>query len=163
LLGGSAFLAQRMSADDLAQIVNVFMRPVAAAGDLNGAVLAGISPVDSGLQSGETPTTPGELLAGPTALPPSPEGVALRRFAHIWTAATVASAEQIADAIRARTKAEVAVVSWPSGLGHADTADARTDAITIINTWGVGRRGVDDGLVVLFDMDTSNEHGQIYL
>jgi uncharacterized membrane protein YgcG len=43
------------------------------------------------------------------------------------------------------------------------TDDAKQDAITIMNTWGVGRKGVNDGLVVLFDMDTSNRHGQIYL
>ena len=44
------------------------------------------------------------------------------------------------------------------------TETAREDAITIINTWGVGRAGIDDGLVVLFDMDNgSTSHGQIYL
>jgi uncharacterized membrane protein YgcG len=96
-------------------------------------------------------------------LPPSQAGVAVYDFADIWTPATEATAEQIADAIKARTQAEVAVVSWPSGFSHVDTDDARVDAITIINTWGVGRAGVNDGLVVLFDMDTTNRHGQIYL
>jgi uncharacterized membrane protein YgcG len=33
-----------------------------------------------------------------------------------------------------------------------------------MDTWGVGRQGVNDGLVVLFDMDSgSKRHGQIYL
>src|SRR6185369_16026291 len=40
----------------------------------------------------------------------------------------------------------------------------RADALTIMNTWGVGRAGVNDGLVVLFDMNNgSTAHGQIYL
>ena len=44
------------------------------------------------------------------------------------------------------------------------TEDAEADAKTIMDTWGVGRGGVNDGLVVLFDMDLlSKEHGQIYL
>ena len=56
------------------------------------------------------------------------------------------------------------MVSWPSEDFDVSTETAREDAITIINTWGVGRAGVDDGLVVLFDMDKgSTNHGQVYL
>ena len=55
-------------------------------------------------------------------------------------------------------------MSWPSEDFDVSTETAREDAITIINTWGVGRAGIDDGLVVLFDMDNgSASHGQIYL
>ena len=60
--------------------------------------------------------------------------------------------------------AQMAIVSWPSEDFDVSTETAREDAITIINTWGVGRAGVNDGLVVLFDMDNgSTNHGQIYL
>ena len=32
-----------------------------------------------------------------------------------------------------------------------------------MDQWGVGRKGFDDGLVILFDLDPSREHGQVIL
>ncbi len=32
-----------------------------------------------------------------------------------------------------------------------------------MDQWGVGRAGLDDGLVILFDLDTTLEHGQVQL
>ena len=32
-----------------------------------------------------------------------------------------------------------------------------------MDQWGIGRHGVDDGLVILFDLDTSGTHGQVQL
>ncbi len=32
-----------------------------------------------------------------------------------------------------------------------------------MDQWGVGRKGFDDGLVILFDLDPSLEHGQVIL
>ena len=32
-----------------------------------------------------------------------------------------------------------------------------------MNQWGVGRAGINDGLVILFDLDTSLKHGQVQL
>jgi uncharacterized membrane protein YgcG len=55
------------------------------------------------------------------------------------------------------------VVSWPSGQSSVSTGGAAYDAHAILDAWGVGRPGVYDGLVVLFDMDTTNRHGQIFL
>jgi uncharacterized membrane protein YgcG len=97
-------------------------------------------------------------------LPPTREGVYVYDLADIWSPAAEAQAQAIADQIRDRTEAQLAIVSWPSEDSDVSTNTAREDAITIINTWGVGRQGVDDGLVVLFDMDyLSKNHGQIYL
>jgi uncharacterized membrane protein YgcG len=101
---------------------------------------------------------------GQMTLPPTQEGVYVYDLADIWGSAARTEAQQIADAIRARTQAQLAIVSWPSDHFDVSTETARTDAITIINTWGVGRAGVNDGLVVLFDMDEGEKkHGQIYL
>ncbi|HXI45997.1 MAG TPA: TPM domain-containing protein, partial [Candidatus Acidoferrales bacterium] len=96
-------------------------------------------------------------------LPPNQPNVYVYDLAGIWTDATEAKAQDIAAGIRARTQAVVVVVSWPSGLGSVDTGTARADAIAIMDAWGVGRAGVNDGLVVIFDMDTTNRHGQVYL
>ena len=104
------------------------------------------------------------VLAQEMTLPPSEEGRYVYDLAEIWTPDTEAQAQAIADAVRARTEAQMAIVSWPSEDFDVSTETAREDAITIINTWGVGRAGVDDGLVVLFDMDKgSKNHGQIYV
>ena len=108
----------------------------------------------------------GLLLANPAAAltpPPSQAGVAVYDLAHVWQPATIAQAQSIADAIKARTQAEVAVVSIPTGLPDVSTSTAQADALLIMQTWGVGRPGIDDGLVVLFDLDMTLRHGQIYL
>ena len=97
-------------------------------------------------------------------LPPSREGVYVYDIAEIWGQPAESEAQLIAESIRARTQAQLAIVSWPSEHFDVSTETARIDALTIMNTWGVGRQGVDDGLVVLFDMDrNSKDHGQIYL
>jgi uncharacterized membrane protein YgcG len=96
-------------------------------------------------------------------LPPTQAGVAVYDLAGIWQPSTIATAQATADAIRARTQAQLAIVSIPTGESSVSTDEARSDAITIMNTWGVGRAGVNDGLVILFDMDNTLRHGQIYL
>jgi uncharacterized membrane protein YgcG len=96
-------------------------------------------------------------------LPPTRAGVYVYDIAGIWNQATIQSAQATIEQIRARTQAEIAVVSWPTGESSIDTATARIDARTIMDAWGVGRAGVNDGLVILFDMETSLEHGEIYL
>jgi uncharacterized membrane protein YgcG len=96
-------------------------------------------------------------------LPPSQPGVNVYDFAGIWRQDTTNRAQAIVDRIRERTQAEIAVVSWPSGMSSVSIGGAAVDARVIMDAWGVGRAGVNDGLVVLFDMDTSKRHGQIYL
>ena len=113
--------------------------------------------------------TVGGWLLGPALvagmdLPPNRPGVYVYDYARIWSSNTIDRAQSIAQAIRDRTQAELAIVSWPSDVLDVSTDTARADAITIMDTWGVGRQGVNDGLVVLFDMDSgSRAHGQIYL
>jgi uncharacterized membrane protein YgcG len=97
-------------------------------------------------------------------LPPTREGVYVYDLAKIWNAPAKLEAQQIAEDIRTRTEAQLAIVSWPSDHFDVSTETARADALTIMNTWGVGRKGINDGLVVLFDMDEgSTNHGQVYL
>jgi uncharacterized protein len=103
----------------------------------------------------------GPALAAGITLPPSRDGVYVYDLAEIWSADTEARAQAIAAAIRARTQAQIVAVSVPTGLSRVDPDIAIADARTILDTWGVGRRGVNDGLVVLFDMDTSRAHGQV--
>ena len=96
-------------------------------------------------------------------LPPAQPGRTVYDLAGLWSAGTVTATQNTVAAVRARTGAEIAVVSIPTGLSSVSADQARTDAAAIMDAWGVGRAGTDDGLVVLFDMDSSLAHGQIFL
>jgi uncharacterized membrane protein YgcG len=102
-------------------------------------------------------------LALAFTLPPSQEGTSVYDFAGIWRHDTIASVQQTADRLRAATGVELAVVSIPSGESSVDTPEAKATATQIMDTWGVGQKGVNNGIVVLFDLDTTLRHGQVYV
>jgi len=113
------------------------------------------------------------LLGSPTVLAASPvpsvgppfpdpiDGQAVYDYAGIFSEDARTKAEGIIDAIEAQTKAEIAV--YTQGLGRDDITpdEAETDAVALMDQWGVGRAGVNDGLVILFDLDTTLQHGQV--
>ena len=97
-------------------------------------------------------------------LPPNQEGVYVYDLAGIWSQPAIDRAQQVAEEVRARTQAQVAVVSWPSDDVDVSTETAEADARLIMDTWGVGRADVNDGLVVLYDMNRgSRDHGEIFV
>jgi uncharacterized membrane protein YgcG len=70
--------------------------------------------------------------------------------------------QSTADAIEQRTGAQV--VCYTQIKPGVDTADAEQDAIALMDQWGIGRKGFDDGLVILFDLDEGDTcHGQVQL
>ncbi|HET9346735.1 MAG TPA: TPM domain-containing protein [Candidatus Limnocylindrales bacterium] len=102
---------------------------------------------------------------GGNAGPPFPEPEldrAVYDHAGVFAAETIASAEATIDAIEARTGAEVVVYSQVVDYGIT-TEEADRHAQALMDQWGVGRKGIDDGLVILFDLDPSLEHGQVIL
>jgi len=100
-------------------------------------------------------------------LPPTQTGRYVYDLARVWKQSSIDQAQAMVSAIRERTRAEIAVVSWPSDFSSISPQEALADGRTIMDTWGVGRAGVNDGLIVLFDMDTSlrtgGKHGQVTL
>ena len=96
--------------------------------------------------------------------PPYPDPVDGQRVydtAGAFTAGTVEEAERIIRAIETRTGVQVAVYTQVKpGVGYDET---ESDARALMDQWGVGRRGFDDGLVILFNLDESLEHGQVNL
>jgi uncharacterized membrane protein YgcG len=94
---------------------------------------------------------------------PDPEfDQAVYDYAGVFRDETIASAEATIDAIENRTGAEVVV--YTQNLGYSTTTeDAEQHAIALMDQWGIGRKGFDDGLVILFDLDSSLEHGQVQL
>lgn len=101
------------------------------------------------------------VAAGPP-FPPPVEGQAVYDTADILDTTTVASVEATIDEIEARTGAEVAVYTQVVGYG-VTTEETEAHAQALMDQWGVGRKGYDDGLVIFFDMDPSLCHGQVQL
>ena len=104
-------------------------------------------------------------IAASAAGPPYPdpvEGQAVYDNAGILSDATIAKAEATIDAIEARTAAEIVVYTELTDYG-VTTEETETRARALIDQWGVGRRGFDDGLAIFFDIDPSLEHGQVQL
>ena len=102
----------------------------------------------------------------PAAGPPFPEpvdGQAVYDYAEVLTETTERQAEAIIDAIEAQTKSEVVVYTQALGRDDITTGEAETHAAALMDEWGVGRAGVNDGLVILFDLDTTLQHGQVQL
>ena len=105
---------------------------------------------------GADPVTPG---------PPFPDPVtdqAVYDYAGVFSETTIDSAESTIDAIEARTGVEIAVYSQVVDYG-VSTEETETRARALIDQWGIGRAGFDDGLVIFFDLDPSLEHGQVQL
>ena len=107
------------------------------------------------------------VLVGPAlaAGPPYPEPVTGQRVydtAGVLSDATKAEAQRIIEGIEARTGAQVVV--YTQLKPESDTPElAEQDALALMNQWGVGRKGFDDGLVILYDLDNSLRHGQVQL
>jgi hypothetical protein len=91
------------------------------------------------------------------------DGQAVYDTAGLFSQETRDQAELIIDAIESQSKAEVVVYTQALGRDDITTEEAESHARALMDQWGVGRRGVDDGLVILFDLDTTNEHGQVQL
>ncbi len=106
-----------------------------------------------------TSAAAGALAYGPP-FPPPVSGRSVYDTAGIFRSDTISASEATIDAIEERTGAEVVVYSQavPEGVS---SGDAEAQAIALIDQWGIGRRGFDDGLVILFDIDPSGCHGQV--
>ena len=101
------------------------------------------------------------LAAGPP-FPPPVDGQRVYDTAGVFRSATVAAAEATIRTIERRTGAQVAV--YTQVLPHrAATDETERHARALMDQWGVGRKGFDDGLVIFYDLDPSRCHGQVQL
>jgi hypothetical protein len=111
------------------------------------------------------PVVPARAEAPPG--PPFPDPVADRAVydtAGLFGARTIADAEATIDRIEERTGAEVVV--YTQVKPGATTESTEADAMALIDQWGVGRRGFDDGLAILMNVYTEaggRVRGQVQL
>src|SRR4029079_4140161 len=101
------------------------------------------------------------IAAGPPFPDPTP-GIRVYDDAEIFSDARNETASSLIHAIEDRTGAQVAVYTQVVEDGRT-TEEADQDALALMNQWGVGRKGFDDGLVILFDMYPGLKHGQVIL
>ena len=107
--------------------------------------------------------------ASPSAPPPGPPfpdptpGRAIYDYAGVLSPGAIASAEATIDRIEARTAAGIVVYTQDSGSYDLTTDGTRIKAAALIDQWGVGRAGFDDGLAIFFDLEPNLEHGQVQL
>jgi len=99
--------------------------------------------------------------------PPFPDPVvnqAVYDTAGLFEAPTIADAEATIDRIEERTGAEVVI--YTQVKPGATTESTEDDAIALIDQWGVGRQGFDDGLAILMNVYTEaggRVRGQVQL
>ena len=99
--------------------------------------------------------------------PPYPDPVlnqAVYDTAGLFSATTIASVEDTIDRIEERTGAEVVV--YTQVKPGATTDSTEQDAIDLIDQWGVGRQGFDDGVAILMNVYTEpggRVRGQVQL
>jgi uncharacterized membrane protein YgcG len=123
------------------------------------AIVAWSLVLGTGVASAASPSAP---PPGPP-FPPPTDGRAVYDFAGVLSPGAIASAESTIDAIEARTAAEIVVYTQDSGTYDLTTDGTRDKAAALIDQWGVGRAGFDDGLTIFFDLDPTLEHGQVQL
>ncbi len=162
-------MADALPAATTERIVRVDMSPLVATCDRDSALLVGMSRVATavltvnaggvvpGTGSGDAPT----VDAGPP-YPDPVDGVAVYDHAGILRPDTIAAVEKTIDQIEERTGAEV-VVYTQVVEGDRSTEATDRDARSLMDEWGVGRKGFDDGLVILFNMYPGLDHGQVNL
>jgi uncharacterized membrane protein YgcG len=167
LYGGSGFHDRYLSQDELQSIFDETMVPLLADGQFDDALFAALGQVVSAtIDPAPSPKDDGSAAApiiNPG--PPFPQpGVdrAVYDFAGILSAQTIAAAEGTIDSIEARTGAEVVVYTESVDFG-VQTSETEARARALIDQWGIGRKGFDDGMVVFFDIDPSGQHGQVQL
>jgi uncharacterized membrane protein YgcG len=110
----------------------------------------------------------GDPSGGAAPMPPGPPfpepdpNRAVYDFAGILSPDAIVKAETTIDRIEQRTGAEVVVYTQDSG-GSPTTEETAAKARALMDQWGVGRKGFDDGLVIFFDMQPNLQHGQVQL
>jgi uncharacterized membrane protein YgcG len=100
--------------------------------------------------------------AGP-AFPDPVAGQTVYDEARLLQPDTIAQTQSTIDAIRQRTGAQVVVYTQLVPLDTTD-GEAEKHARALMDQWGVGRKGIDDGLVILFDIYEGGRcHGRAQL
>lgn len=192
IVGGQALL-DRVGKDALETTIADAVDPSLAVGAWQSAVTQGVVALTALATGGEAPVGPpqGSPEPGATARPtrtpapgataqplgpsdkdpvpdpgpPYPDpipGVTVYDYAHVLDKDTELALAETVAAVESRTGAEIALYTQVKP-GSDTTTEADEDARALMDQWGVGRRGFDDGLVILLDLTEDRCHGQLSL
>ena len=108
-------------------------------------------------------TPPGGDPAPPPGppFPPPVTGQRVYDYAGALEPGTEQQAQQTAEAIERRTGAQIVVYTQVKPDATSDSTE--DDAVALIDQWGIGRRGFDDGFVIFYNLDEDLVHGQVQL
>jgi uncharacterized membrane protein YgcG len=163
LFAGPGFSSRHLSDDERQAIYEGTMLPLLAEQQFDQALLAALAEIVNGTFDGAPPGPSGGRANTPGPPFPAPEvDRAVYDNAGIFSPEAIVRAESTIDQIEARTAAEVVVYTQSVDYGVTED-ETQARAIALIDQWGIGRRGFDDGMVVFFDVDPSGEHGQVQL
>src|SRR5436190_8446371 len=104
----------------------------------------------------------GSAVKGLLLSPPPVAGQRVYDTAGVLSPAIRARAESIIAGIEQRSASQVVVYTQVKPESDSQEA-AEADARALIDQWGIGRKGFDDSLVILLDLDESKCHGQAEL
>jgi len=181
-------LGDAYSTDDAKAIddsVNGFIRTALQAQDwisaldigtieLQNQLATGTAPVPTptpgpGTTSGRRPTTTTGTRPttgmDPNPGPPFPDPIAsisVYDFATIISPDVIDRLDDSIDAIEERTGAEIVIYTQVKPEAN-DPASTERDAVALIDQWGVGRQGFDDGMAIFFNLTADQCHGQVQL
>lgn len=184
---GEAFRALGARAVDDA--VTTAVQPGLANQDWQSALVAGRMELEARLSAAASPTAPPRASPRPGATsqprrptssdgrrptsglspapgPPFPddiEGLHVYDYAEVISPAVI---EQLGDTIATiedRTGAQVVVYTQVKPDAADDATRTEQDAIALIDQWGVGRAGFDDGLAIFFNLRDNLCNGQVQL
>ncbi len=110
---------------------------------------------------GRRPTSGLSPEAGP-AFPDPINGLAVYDYAEVISPAVIERLGRTIAQIEERTGAEVVVYTQVKPSAD-DPGRTEADAIALIDQWGVGREGFDDGLAIFFNLREDLCHGQVQL
>jgi uncharacterized membrane protein YgcG len=165
LYAGSGFASSYLSKSQLQTIYDSDMAPLLHNGDMDSGLLLGLARVISGTLDASTPPGSSGTPSAPPPGPPFPDpvvGRAVYDYAGVLSPQAIVKAESTIDAIEARTGAEVVVYTQDSGT-FPTTDETEAKARALVDQWGVGRAGFNDGLVIFFDLEPGLQHGQVQL
>ncbi len=164
IASGTGFGEGLGSAGSAQAVARGSVQPYLDSGDPDSGLLIGLARIYQAV----TATAPGSELTAASQVPPGPPfpnpetDRAVYDYAGILSPETIVKAESTIDAIEARTGAEVVVYTQDSGE-YPTTEETEQKARALIDQWGIGRAGFDDGMVIFFDMQPNLEHGQVQL
>jgi len=183
---GSAYAA--LDEGDVDEAVNSAVQPGLQSQDWISAVLTGQLELQSRLSAAPSATPAALRTPAPGATPPprrpstaegrrptsglTPEagpafpdpinGLAVYDYAEVISPAVIERLGRTIAQIEERTGAEIVIYTQVKP-GADDPGRTEQDAIALIDQWGVGREGFDDGLAIFFNLREDLCHGQVQL